>query len=330
MAAHGDLPEVMYRSDLLADGMTDSDIRTARGSGAWTRLHRGVYCATAALTDVSPEDRYRLRSIAVARRSPNLVVSHHSAAAMLGLPLWQAPLDRVHLIRVADGGGRTGPGRVVHMGRLSPAEICRVAGTTVTTPSRTLIDVACSGTFASTVVAADAALRRHLITPEELAAALGKTEHRRGASAARRALRFADGRCDSVGESLLRIAMHQARLPEPELQILIIAPDGSAIARTDLGYPEFGVLIEFDGAIKYGKLLQPGQRAHEAVVAEKIREDRIRDLGYVMVRVVWAELAHPDALATRVNAALARGRKVVAAAGITGTWSTQPAIRIAR
>jgi len=219
---------------------------------------------------------------------------------------------------------------VVHIGRLAPSEIGRVAGTRVTSPARTLIDVACSSSFATTVVASDAALRRRLITPEALAAALTGTEHRRGAPAGRRALRFADGRCESVGESLLRVAMHQERLPEPELQIRIIGPDGTIIARCDLGYPQLGVLIEFDGAIKYGKLLQPGESAPDVVVAEKIREDRIRDQGYVVVRVAWAELTDSAVLAAKINTALTRGRTVVAAAGITGTWSSGPAIRIAR
>ncbi len=320
----------MHRSDLLADGVTDAEIKSARGSGAWSRLHRGVYCATDSLTGLTEEERYRVRSIAVARRSPNLVASHHSAAAMLGLPLWRAPFDRVHLIRVAGGGGRSGPGRVVHMGQLAPAEIRLVEGTRITSPARTLIDVACCSSWGTTVVAADAALRRALITPGELATALAQTQHRRGASDARRALRFADGRCESVGESLLRVAMHDARLPTPELQIRIIRPDGSVVARADLGYPELGVLIEFDGAIKYSKLLRAGQSAHEAVLAEKIREDRLRDLGYVVVRVIWAELGDPPALAAKINAALTRGRKVVAAAGIAGTWSTDPAVRITR
>ena len=124
--------------------------------------------------------------------------------------------------------------------------------------------------------------------------------------------------------------MHQERLPEPELQIRIIGPDGTIIARCDLGYPQLGVLIEFDGAIKYGKLLQPGEGAQDVVVAEKIREDRIRDLGYVVVRVAWAELTDSAVLAAKINTALTRGRTVAAAAGITGTWSSGPPIRIAR
>lgn len=330
MAADGDLPLVLHRAELLANGLTDSEIKSARGTGTWTAIHRGAYCPTDLLSNLSPEQRYRLRSIAVAHRSPSLVLSHLSAAAMLELPLAMAPLDRVHLTRSGAGGGRAGPGRVVHIGQLEPSEIGRVLGTRVTSPTRTVLDVACSSSFVTTVAAADAALRRRTIAPDQLAVALAKTGHRRGAAGARRALRFADGRCESAGESLLRIVMHQAGLPEPELQIRIVGPDGSVIARADLGYPDLGVLIEFDGAIKYSKLLQPGQRAEDVVLAEKVREDRIRDLGYVVVRFVWSELGNASAVAAKINAALMRGRRVVAAAGINGSWATDPAVRIAR
>jgi len=47
---------------------------------------------------------------------------------------------------------------------------------------------------------------------------------------------------------------------------------------------------EFDGRIKYGRLLRPGQDAGDAVFAEKVREDAIRDTGLRVVRWVWHEL----------------------------------------
>lgn len=47
---------------------------------------------------------------------------------------------------------------------------------------------------------------------------------------------------------------------------------------------------EFDGEIKYGRLLKPGQSPGEVVFAEKIREDRIRDTGLAVARWTWDEL----------------------------------------
>jgi hypothetical protein len=45
----------------------------------------------------------------------------------------------------------------------------------------------------------------------------------------------------------------------------------------------------FDGAVKYG------DGATNAMIAEKAREDRLRDLGYQVVRVCWADLTQPAA-----------------------------------
>ena len=59
------------------------------------------------------------------------------------------------------------------------------------------------------------------------------------------------------------------------------------------------VVIEFDGRVKYGRgadELDPfGRRrsGQEVLWQEKRREDRLRELGYEVVRVVWSELDSP-------------------------------------
>ena len=82
------LPEVLHRTALLAGGFTDDEIRTSRRSGQWVALHRGTYCAADAVAALKYEQLHRLRAWAIASRSPHLVVSHVSAAAVLGLPIW--------------------------------------------------------------------------------------------------------------------------------------------------------------------------------------------------------------------------------------------------
>ena len=46
------------------------------------------------------DTRYELRARAVAARSPHLVLSHISAAAVLQLPISGTKLDAVHLTRI--------------------------------------------------------------------------------------------------------------------------------------------------------------------------------------------------------------------------------------
>ena len=58
------------------------------------------------------------------------------------------------------------------------------------------------------------------------------------------------------------------------------------------------VLVEFDGRSKYG--------AVGDLWAEKQREDRIRALGYEVVRLTWADLRDPDRVARLVAAAISR------------------------
>jgi very-short-patch-repair endonuclease len=57
------------------------------------------------------------------------------------------------------------------------------------------------------------------------------------------------------------------------------------------------VLVEFDGALKYAD--DP-----RALFREKRREDRLRRLGYVVIRVTWADLEAPGRLIALAREAL--------------------------
>lgn len=143
---------------------------------------------------------------------------------------------------------------------------------------------------------ADGALHSGRLLPAELAEALVRAAHRRGTPAARRAGAFADGASESVGECRSRVAVHRAGLPAPALQWQVQGVRG-LLGRVDFGWEELRTVGEFDGRSKYGRLLQPGQTAGGAVVAEKIREDRLRDEGLRVVRWTWDELDRFDVVA---------------------------------
>jgi hypothetical protein len=63
---------------------------------------------------------------------------------------------------------------------------------------------------------------------------------------------------------------------------------------------------EFDGKEKYGKLLESGQTAADAVFEEKRREAALRDLGSQIVRWIWQDLHHPEKLRRRLERAFER------------------------
>ena len=146
--------------------------------------------------------------------------------------------------------------------------------------------------------------RSPLLTPDELAAAVGCAAGRTGAGVARRVAADADGRSGSVGETRSRIALARAGIPEPVLQWEVLAEGRRHV--TDFAWPELGVVAEFDGRVKYGRALAPGQDPAEAVWQEKLREDRLRGVGLVVVRWIWRDIDDFAATAARLLAALTR------------------------
>ncbi|HEX3260446.1 MAG TPA: hypothetical protein VHS35_18130 [Pseudonocardia sp.] len=295
---------LIRRRRLLADGYTSDEVQRGVRSGQLILLRKGCYVPPSALPE-KPEDRYALRVRAtVPELAPDAVISHASAAALFGLPLWGVGLARVHVTRARRNGGSVHRHLHVHSAQLDTADLDVYDGFLVTSIPRTVADLARSLPFEHAVVLADAVLNRGLATREELEAAIERGTRRSGTPAARRVVAFADGRSESPGESRSRVRMRLSGLPEPELQMPINTRLGAY--RADFGWPRYRAVGEFDGLAKYGVLLQPGQDPRDAVVAEKRREDAIRDEDWHVTRWVWSELEPFDAVARRIERSFRR------------------------
>ena len=321
---------VHLRSELIARGRDPGEIDAMVRSGALQPVGRGAYVAAGQhpLSEHDPR-RQRAKIIAAARKSPQLVVSHLSAAFLHGLPLVAVGTPPVHLTRIAANGARRSKVREVHSALLSDDEVVVIDGLRVTSAARTLVDIGCWCPGGRTVVAAaDAALHSRLVSPASLAEALDLARGRHGLGRARTRLRFADGRAESPGESVLRWVMVQYGLPAPELQLEVFTPMGRFVARVDLAYPEEGLVVEFDGLVKYRSLIPAGMTASEVVIAEKRREDELRGLGLGVVRVIWDDFRDERGLIARVHAARNRGSTQQARAAVTARWMVRPAVRV--
>ena len=97
-------------------------------------------------------------------------------------------------------------------------------------------------------------------------------------------------------------------LAPSDLQFDVRTPTGAFVGRTDFVWEEQRTVGEFDGRIKYGRLLTPGRSPGDAVFEEKRREDEIRDEGWRVIRWIWGELAVPHRFAQRTRRALERPR----------------------
>lgn len=297
--------EIRFRDSALVDGFTDYELGRLIRRGEWTRLQRGAYLLGDARTK---EEKHFLRVHATMRalRRP-AVVSHQSAAVLHGLPLWSMPLDKVHVTRSPRSSTDVRGSLRIHVARLRDEDVVQMGRLQVTSVLRTVLDLARSLPFEPAVVAADAALHRRLVAHEDVRRRMFDLVGIPGTRAAARVVAFADARSESVGESRSRVILHRVGVTPPTLQLRIGTVLGEC--RVDFAWDQERVVGEFDGQIKYGRLLRPGQDAGQAVFDEKRREDAIRDENWGVVRWTWRELASPLALGQRVQRALERGAR---------------------
>ncbi|WP_405491533.1 hypothetical protein [Nocardia sp. NBC_00511] len=249
-------------------------------------------------------EQHRLRIEALLpEMAEDTVVSHQSAAVLYGTTLWRAPLERVCVTRNRRGGGRTRPSTRVHG---SPVDsVVDIGGLPVTTPARTIVDLALSLPFDAAVVAGDALAGAFGLGDAELSAEIARAKWRTGIDQAREVIAVLDGRSRGIGESLCRIMIHRAGLPLPESQGTVLAADGRAVARVGFYYESAGVICEFDGPTRYGRLLSPGRDMATTLHRERARESLLRALGFEVVRWTWDDLVR-DGASGALRAALAR------------------------
>ncbi len=300
-------PDLVLRRAALAEGWSDDELQRRLARGELTRVRPGAYLAGIPDRDPAVKHRELVTATLAALRRP-AVVSHQSAAVLHGLPLWGVPLDRVHVTRRPPASSAVGRYLRCHVAGLADDDVVLVDGVPVTAPVRTVLDLARGLPFEPAVALLDAALHGRVVDPVVLGdqtAALGRVP---GARAAARAVRFADGRSESVGESRSRVVLARLGMAPTTLQLAVHRDDGAFLGRADFGWEDARLLGEFDGRIKYGRLLRPGQAPGDAVFEEKRREDAFRDEDWGVVRWIWSELT-PEVLGPRVLRARERGRR---------------------
>jgi hypothetical protein len=288
---------------LLARGYSSDEVQRARRAGELVSVRRGAYLGRGDERLGVPATRHAMLVRAtVPTLAPGTVVSHVSAAVLHGLDIWAIPLDHVHVTRPDSSGGRIGSVVHRHVAPLEPTEVTARDGVLVTCLARTVVDIARTVPFEQAVVVADSALHTHEdLTPAALAAALVRAAGWPGVPGARRAIAFARRGAASPGESRSRIAIARAGLPVPQLQFPVQLANSTAI--TDFGWADRRAVGEFDGEVKYGRLLRPRQTPGDVVFAEKVREDAVRALDYGFARWIWDELDDFAPVAARITQA---------------------------
>lgn len=295
---------VFLRREALQFGYDDRWLRTGLQHGLLHRVRHGAYVDRADWLAGDDVGHHVLRSHAVSlSHQPGTVLSHASGAALHGLSLWRIDLDRVHVTIPEGARGRKDHDVRYHRQAGAP-EVIKIAGSEVLRPAACALGTAASTSVEGGIVVLDSAYRLGLCTEDDLRAEYLRMQGWPGTARLQVTLRLAAAGSDSVGESRSRYLFWAQGLPKPVLQYPVRA-GSTLLGIVDFAWPEYGVLAEFDGRIKYGKLLRPGEDPSEVVYREKVREDRIREAtGWRMVRISWDDLNKPARTAERLRRAL--------------------------
>jgi hypothetical protein len=301
----------LTREITLAGERTDFYERVRKGE--FVSVRRGVYVRTDEWVQLNQDDRYLTKVRAASAFSNNeIVMSHVSAVALWRLP-WVGEYPRAaHVIGRAAAGGRSTSAIVRHTVGV-PDLTERIDGIAVTSLVRTVVDVARVATFAQAVTIADAALRRtkhpnenvprSFVSTDSLRAELAHVQIAQGSAKIARVVEFANGAADRPGESFSRVNMSLAGITPPQLQVPIRGASGR-IWYVDFWWPEFNMIGEFDGKVKYSdEVFLRGRTPQQAVYDEKLREDDLRRAGRGLTRWPWEIAMSPRRLRDQLIAA---------------------------
>lgn len=291
---------------MLTQNGSHEKIRRLLRTGDLCRLRRGAYHLGPLDPDEDDPGGYlahrRLISATLPQLYPDAVLCHGSAAVVHGLPVWWNSLRAVHVMRDGNAGGQRRAYVHLHRTPLDDGDVTLVDGLMVTSLARTVADLGRAGPKMESVAAGDYALRLGL-DPDELQHVLGSMYRWPGIRSARWMAGFLDVRSESPGESASRVRMDIEGIPQPELQRSIYDDDGTFVARVDFAWEEQRTVGEFDGEIKYTRLLRPGQTRQDVLDQQAAREDAIRRAGWEVARWGWPQLSRSVEMGDRIRTA---------------------------
>ena len=287
---------LVSRTQVFESGASGSLIDRRLAAERWERIHPGVYRIAGA-----PASWPQTVLAACLASGPDGLASHRTGARIWGLPGGRDPIE------VSSTARPRLPGVIVHRVRSLPkADRATHRAIPVTTPTRTLIDLAAVVAAETVEEALDDALRRGLTSLPKLRWRLDELGRRgRSGVAVVRALLAARGPGGPVPESvfetrLLRL-LRRAGLPAPVVQH-VITDGGRFVARVDLAYPDEKLAIEADGYRHHG-----GRQRFEH---DRARLNAITALGWRVILVTWQQMQErPQELNEQIARTLREGTR---------------------
>jgi len=230
---------------------------------------------------------------------PGAVISHASAAELLGIPLPReheySASKTVHCSLPHDRRRR--PGRGIHVHNSTDASTMRLRGIVVSGPVQLLCELAKDLGHDQLVACCDhlvgpASRARPALSLARLRALVADAGPRYRIAAVRAAVADARERVESPKETQTRLLLRSAGFAEPEVNRTLRAPGSDETFRLDLSYPALRVAIEYDG------IWHSTDRSRHR--RDRRKDDVLHQLGWRVVRLADSDLLSPRHLLDRL------------------------------
>jgi very-short-patch-repair endonuclease len=273
---------VVTSAQLSAAGLSFDAIRHRVKQGRLKRMHRGVYLVAALPAQFTAE------MAAVLACGDSAVLSHQAAATVWQIrPAWRGQID----VTVTSGQAR--PRRGVRVHRAGAMDRTRRHNIPITTPARTLLDLAAVVPQDDLDRAIEQAQVMKLVTPTALRALLATHPGHHGTGALARTLNldYDPSLTRSKAEERALALIRAARLP---------AVTNTRVRgyEVDLFWREQRLVVEVDGYEFHS--------TRPAFERDRLRDAELLATGYRVMRVTWRQIDEtPEAVVARLAAALA-------------------------
>jgi len=268
---------VVTSAQLFVAGLGRHAIAHRVRVGWLRRLHRGVYLVGPLMGPLTKE------MAALLACGDRAALSHATAAAIWGLV---PDLPAVVQVSVARNVRRREGVRVHRVARLGSADVTVRDGCRLTTPARTLSDLACELAPREFSRAVEEAQVQRLVTRHELLTLLPS----RRSPALRDAIEE-PSLTRSEAERRLLDVIRSARLPRPRTNVRV------GFHEVDFHWPEQRLVVEVDGFAFHS--------TRAAFERDRLRDAQLQAAGQRVIRVTWRQITHePAALIARLAAAL--------------------------
>jgi Protein of unknown function (DUF559) len=205
----------------------------------FTRLFHDTYVNSGQMITL------RLRAGTIMKRLPDAThVSHHTAVRLWGGVAPDSADIHVSMASREDRCRRAGV--AAHLG-MAEAQTTICDGLPISTPIQAFLELASVGvSLVDLVIAADSLVKANDLDPRLFVEAADAYQGR-NAKRARRAASLVRAGVDSPMETRIRLLIVLAGLPEPQVNFIVFVAGGKWRWRFDLCYPEYKLIIEYDG-----------------------------------------------------------------------------------